>query len=403
MAILSSSGIGFGLMLMLVLGAFSAGVQATIKDNFSQVVGIIEISQAEQSGDFSRLPTNIIEKLYESEIGPEIKAYNIESELSPLFTRYYTINNKLKTDRDTLGVKGLNASVDAIWGGPTTKIREGRLFNPGANEVILDSRIADNKESFQINTTIGSTITLYLSFPNLSVNLVDLTIVGIYEQEDLGAPEFVPRQYNLYTSMETAWALREQGWLEIFPYYDYYTKVNLLFDVTNSSEAKDFVNKLNSLTNLGVAIETYSLAQFGDQLASSFSVIDTFTAVISIITALAGGMAIIAAQLNSVTQRMSEFAILKATGWKNRHIFKDIVGESLILGLMGSAIAVLLGWGIISLFSSGFGPFGSIRTKITIDLITMIFGFGLAVGIIAGLYPGYKAASIRPVQVLKGG
>jgi ABC-type antimicrobial peptide transport system permease subunit len=263
--------------------------------------------------------------------------------------------------------------------------------------------VVDNKEDFEINTTIGSTITLFLSFPNLTVNLVELTIVGIYEQEDLGAPEFVPRQYNLYTSMETAWVLRAQGWQELFPYYDYYTKVNLLFDVTNSSEARIYVNKLNSLSNLGVAIEAYSLGQFGDQLASSFSVLDTFTAVISIITALAGGMAIIVAQLNSVTQRMSEFAILKATGWKNRHIFKDIVLESLILGLMGSAIAVLLGWGIISLFSSGFGPFGSIRAIITIDLIIMIFGFGLAVGIVAGLYPGYKAASVRPVQVLKGG
>ena len=72
------------------------------------------------------------------------------------------------------------------------------------------------------------------------------------------------------------------------------------------------------------------------------------------------------------------------------------------LGILGAIFGIGIGFGLISLFSSGAGPFGSIRAVVNIELIIRVLAFALGIGVIGGLYPAYKAAHVRPVQVLKG-
>lgn len=402
-AILSSAGIGFGLMLMLVLGAFSNGVTAQINENFSRVVGIIEITEAEQAGANSQLPTDIIDKILASPAGTDVQAYTVNAELPTIYTRSYSAQSLLLNPTDAISVIGTNLTLDKQWEGPTTKIRTGgRTFAAESYEGIIDSRLIDN-ENIPLNVTIGDNITLYLDYPNTSTRAINITIVGIYEQEDLGAPEFVSRQYYLYIDLKTAWNIVETGWKEPYTYFDYYTKLSLRYPATTSEEIKIYLDQVKEIQDLGVQIDAFSLGQFQESIGDTLSIFETFTTVISVITALAGGMAIIVAQLNSVTQRMAEFAIFKATGWKNRHIFQSVVLESLILGALGAIIGLALGFGLITAFASGIGPFSGIQAKVTWQLVLNILVFALGLGIIGGLYPGFKAANVRPVTVLKGG
>jgi len=100
--------------------------------------------------------------------------------------------------------------------------------------------------------------------------------------------------------------------------------------------------------------------------------------------------------------QLKEFAILKSTGWKNRHIFKDVIYESLTLGILGAVIGLSIGVGLIYLLGGGLLPFGGISAIITWRGIIEVIAYALGLGIIGGLYPGVKASRVRPVVVLKG-
>jgi putative ABC transport system permease protein len=395
-AILSSLGIGFGLMLMFVLGSFTAGVSAQFTENFSQALGIVQITEYNRQGAFSQLPINTTTILLENpDFGGDIEKFDVRVELASDFTTDYI--GKMANTGDRITIFGINATLDTKMNGPTSKILEGRLFNSGANEAIVDSRLLNFAAT---NITLGGNVSAIVSF--LPRVIQNLSIVGVYEQEESGAPAFVPRTYYIYTDLETAWALlTEAGLLS-----GYYTRIDLRFPSTSLNETNRYIDQINAFSEAGAfapkRVTAFSSAQFISTIESTLSIFNTFIMIISIITALAGGMAIIVSQLMSVMERMKEFGILKATGWKNGHIFRNVVYESLTIGLLGALIGMGLGSGLIALFSSGVGPFGAASAIVTWDLVGQILLFGLSLGILGGLYPGLKAARVRPVVVLRG-
>lgn len=394
-AILASVGVGFGLMLVFVIGSFTAGVDAVFQDNISRSIGIVTIQEnVESSFEPSELPLNITDQIFDiPEVGSSIVSYNVESRAPTSFTSIYT--NQLPNNGDSLVLIGINKSIDENWGGVTTKIMEGRIFEIAENETIIDSRL-ENIVNFSVS--IGENLRILLGGGESS----NLTITGIYEQEDLGAPSFVPRTYYIYTDIETLWNFLDIAGLTP----NKYTSINLRFNIQTIEETKSMVEKINNFSkNDGFAptyVEAFSEAAFLESIEETFAVFDSFAGVLGLITVLAGGMAIIVTQLLSVSSRMKEFAILKATGWKNRHIFENVIFESLTLGLLGALIGMGIGSFLILFLSSGASPFGGISAIITVEGIIEVIAYALGLGIIGGLYPGIKAARVRPVVVLKG-
>lgn len=396
-AILSSVGIAVGLMLVFVVGAFTAGVGADFQLNLTKTLGLVNVIEKSQFGSFSNLPTDFPEILLNTEdIGEYILGYNIESELPPYFTSNY--DGKMVEDRaDRLILKGLNNTIDQEWGGPTTKIISGRNFQLGKNESIIDSRIIDVA---QFNVSLGAEIKINLDPGGFTT--VNLTIVGVYEQESDGAPPFIPVNFNLFTDIQTSWDLLEDASEES----NYYSAVNLRLDVESNDETQVIVDRINTESENGTFAPTFvsafSLATFLEQIEENFALFESFTPILSIMTVLAGGMAIIVTQLMAVSSRMKEFAILKAGGWKNRHIFLNVIIESLTLSLLGALIGLALGSLLILFFGSSLNPFGSVGAIITVGGVFEVIAYAVGLGVLGGLYPGYKASKVRPVVVLKG-
>jgi putative ABC transport system permease protein len=69
--------------------------------------------------------------------------------------------------------------------------------------------------------------------------------------------------------------------------------------------------------------------------------------------------------------------------------------ESVILCLFGWAVAIGLSYLIIFAISS------LIQGVITITTLLLALGFSTVVGIGFGIYPAYKAASLRPIDALR--
>ncbi|UYP44273.1 hypothetical protein NEF87_000558 [Candidatus Lokiarchaeum ossiferum] len=399
MAILSSLGIGFGLMLMFVLGAFSSGVEAQLEDNFAEVIGVVEIQEQNPINGRSELPKNTMDILFDAPLGEDIQNYNVKVSLPTAFTLPYIGNIREDMDGDVLQLTGINQTLDQLWKGPTSKITLGRDFIAGEKEIILDSRLIDVDK---LDVRLGDFLTVYLEISPLK-NVTELfEIVGFYSQDDSGAPDFVPRSYYGYMDLEIAWSMLGKAGLN----NETFTSIDLLFPSTSNEQTTAYIDQIIDLSDSGefgdIFVQAFSLGQFQESLSESFDIFNSFFLIISLITALAGGMAIIVSQLSSVNERRKEFAILKSTGWKNRHIFTNIIIESLVLGILGAVIGIGLGLGIIQLLGSLEGAFSSATAKISQGLVIQVLSFALGIGVIGGMYPGIKAARLRPVEVLKG-
>ena len=80
-AILSSLGVAIGLMLVFVVGAYTAGVQAQFNDNLTRTLGIVNVIEDSEillPTPDSNLPLTIIDDLHNTnEVGEYIIDYNV--------------------------------------------------------------------------------------------------------------------------------------------------------------------------------------------------------------------------------------------------------------------------------------------------------------------------------------
>ncbi len=132
--------------------------------------------------------------------------------------------------------------------------------------------------------------------------------------------------------------------------------------------------------------------------------------------------------LSSVTKRIRELGTLKALGWSQRLVVRQVTGESLVQGLLGAGLGILLGIAgalVIDAFGptleatvassqggGGFLPFGqgavaSGSTAIQLDapvsaaLIALAALLAIAGGLVAGAVGGLRAARLRPADALR--
>jgi len=112
---------------------------------------------------------------------------------------------------------------------------------------------------------------------------------------------------------------------------------------------------------------------------------------------LVGGIGIANVMIISVLERRSEVGLRRALGARRRHISAQFLGESLVLGIAGGVVGVLLGVGATGAFAAYEGL--SLRVP-----PTAVAGGLLAaclLGGLAGLYPAMRAARLTPTEALR--
>ena len=140
-------------------------------------------------------------------------------------------------------------------------------------------------------------------------------------------------------------------------------------------------------------------------LVNSAKILIMSVAFIAIFVAIIG---VINTILMSISERTQEIGIMKAIGASKLDIFKLIWMETLIVctlgGIFGSIIA-FLGGNLVELLVRSvmpYAPSGRLLL-ITPDLLIYSFLGVIVVGIISGLFPALKAASMRPIEVIRSG
>jgi putative ABC transport system permease protein len=123
----------------------------------------------------------------------------------------------------------------------------------------------------------------------------------------------------------------------------------------------------------------------------------TFLGAIAAISLVVGGIGIMNIMLVSVTERTREIGIRKAIGALRRDILAQFLLESLVLSLIGGSLGIALGWGISALASSLF----EINLVVDVGTILLSATFAATVGLIFGIYPAWRASSLRPIEALR--
>jgi putative ABC transport system permease protein len=117
---------------------------------------------------------------------------------------------------------------------------------------------------------------------------------------------------------------------------------------------------------------------------------------IASISLLVGGIGIMNIMLASVMERTREIGVRRAIGARKKDVIRQFLIETTIISLAGGVIGVIVGVGLSQLI----GYLAGWSTIVTTTSIALAFIVSVAIGLIFGLYPAARAASLDPVKAL---
>jgi putative ABC transport system permease protein len=308
------------------------------------------------------------------------------------------------------------ASTPALLEILNLKLAEGTMFTEGKNEVIISPNVA---ETFGKDQPLKVGDTIYLR--RVDGVTLEAKIVGILEQSSA---------VSMFGTLSTPGVICPTK-----PYYSSYFGSNvgtilkrvvaytvLLAEATDVNHVQDAQNQiLNYLDNGGsdasqykdqntdfvVITQQYILVRV-DQI---MNVIRTYITAIALISLLIGGVGIANIMFATVTERTREIGTMMAIGAKRRDILQLFLFQSTIIGMLGGLIGCILGasgsWFVVDLLNNNIqnlgGAFstGSIQLSYAPEWFIIASAIGILIGIVAGLLPARKAATMDPVVALQ--
>lgn len=306
----------------------------------------------------------------------------------------------------------LGVDPDATSVGPlaSVEVTDGRALDgddSGALVALVDATYGTTKE-----IAVGDTIDVAGS----AVEVVGI-VASTSDSADTAA--------NVYLPLDTAQELSGAG--------DVISTVYVQADSADSITAVQAAIA-DELPEATVTSESELASTVSGSLSSATSLITNLGTWLSIIVLAVAVLLSVLLTLSGVSRRTREFGTLKAIGWSNGRVVRQVAGESMVQGLIGGAVGLVLGIGGIVAINlikptvaastatqagpgggagpTGGGPGGDMfQAQQAADIVlqapftpwVLVAAVGLAVlgGLVAGAFGGWRASRLSPAEALR--
>ena len=290
----------------------------------------------------------------------------------------------------TAGTIELNGVIHGV------NIREeSRLFK--LNDYVVEGNILDlenNNNAIIIGAGVAKKMSAGINdriqLVTAKGNVVPLKIVGIYQS---GLAEI--DNVQSYTNLKTAQRIIGES-------DNFITDINI--KLHHMEEALPFAREMEKLYH----VTAVDIGTANAQFETGTSVRNIITYAVSITLLIVAGFGIYNILNMFIYEKMNDIAILKAIGFSGRDVKIIFISQALIIGLLGGALGLVLGYSISTLISHL--PFETealptIKTyPVNFNPLYYFIGvvFALSATFFAGYLPARKAERIDPVDIIRG-
>lgn len=310
---------------------------------------------------------------------------------------------------DSFSVLGIDPAATSVGPLASAEVTDGRGFDADDAEAfvaLVDSTYAGTNE-----IAVGDTIDVAGS---------DVEVVGILGSTSDSADTAA----NVYLPLSTAQTLA--GVDDV---------ISTVYVQADSAESIDAVQSAlaDELPDATVTSQSELASTVSGSLSSATTLITNLGTWLSIIVLAVAVLLSVLLTLSGVGRRTREFGTLKAIGWSNGRVVRQVAGESMVQGLIGGAVGLVLGIVGIVLINvlrptvaasgagQGVGPGGMgggptgggamFQSQQAADIVlqapftpwVLVAAVGLAVlgGLVAGAFGGWRAARLSPAEALR--
>jgi ABC-type antimicrobial peptide transport system permease subunit len=307
-------------------------------------------------------------------------------------------------DRFLVGL-GLDPGETVGPGRLGSAVRAGRFLQPDERGVA----VADTNYASENHLQIGDTVTVSGTPFNI-VGLVDTTRAGQVANA------------NLYVPLADAQALCSTA-PNVLAVHDFrLTDANIIFIRADPSQAATIANRVTEILGQDAIVTTPR--SFDRVLGSTFALIDRFGLLVGLAGLVVAAIGLLRTTAAGLWERRRDVGVMRAVGWRQKDIVAQLTAETLaVIGLGwlgGMLLAGLVTW------TFGFSsvtvpvpwelsptpmslPGGPIQRGVTLPLTASIdpqvaliaLGLALLCGGLVGVMLAYRAANVKPAEVLR--
>jgi len=218
-------------------------------------------------------------------------------------------------------------------------------------------------------------------------NTWELTIVGIYTSSVAAYDEgSMLSRYDYFDESRT-YGKGSAGWFLI-----------QLDDPTRGAEVSAAVDAL--FANSSAQTKTATEKAFSQSFAAQIGDVGAIVTYVGVAVLFSMLLVTATTMAQAVRERTAELAVLKALGFDERRIVALVLGESMLVTVLGALLGLTLAWLLIAglyPFLARFMP----AFQLTASPVALGIVLALALGALAGVWPALQAMRLRVVEALR--
>jgi putative ABC transport system permease protein len=165
---------------------------------------------------------------------------------------------------------------------------------------------------------------------------------------------------------------------------------------------QDLDQLANRINQRVVGVKAIPPSTLVNAFKSASLILTAITTGSALLALVIGGLSVINTMLMAVSERVREIGLKKAVGARTGHIMREFISEASVIGAIGGALGLALGWTVTTLVNQALVAANQAELFLLSGrLVLLSLAFAVGLGALAGVIPALRAAQLDPVAALR--